>query len=147
MCDYSLHACTVREAEIDDVLETTTFPYTSTRGLRLVGDDERCATCLKPGTELAFERDEVKVDRVGLFWFLMGDWRTFKPGTVKFTQTNLSEENMHHDAIEFADGRIVTLNRLAPGQRVRVLQLPAVPISVSDRDTDFVLAPDEELVA
>ena len=34
---------------------------------------------------------------------------------------------MHHDALEFPDGRIVLLTRLVPGQRATVLQLPAEP--------------------
>lgn len=36
---------------------------------------------------------------------------------------------MHHDALEFPDGRIVLLTRLVPGQRATVLQLPAQPRS------------------
>jgi len=35
---------------------------------------------------------------------------------------------MHHDALEFADGTIVPLTRLLPGQRATVLQLPSVPL-------------------
>jgi hypothetical protein len=34
---------------------------------------------------------------------------------------------MHHDALEFPDGRIVLLTRLSEGQKATVLQLPAQP--------------------
>ena len=33
-----------------------------------------------------------------------------------------------HDALEFADGTIVPLARLSPGQWATVLQLPSVPL-------------------
>jgi len=33
----------------------------------------------------------------------------------------------HHDAVEFPDGHIVLLTRLAEGQQATVLQLPADP--------------------
>ena len=32
---------------------------------------------------------------------------------------------MHHDALEFPDGRIMLLTRLREGQRAAVLQMPA----------------------
>ena len=32
---------------------------------------------------------------------------------------------MHHDALEFPDGRMVLVTRLVEGQRATVLQLPA----------------------
>jgi hypothetical protein len=34
---------------------------------------------------------------------------------------------MHHDAIEFPDGRVELLTRLKAGQRATVLQLPIRP--------------------
>jgi hypothetical protein len=39
----------------------------------------------------------------------------------------MEARHMHHDALEFANGQIVLLTRLVPGQRATVLQLPAKP--------------------
>ena len=55
MCDYSLENVLSRPAAVADRLVTTTFPNTITRGFAAV-DDVHTAVCLRPGTELAFER-------------------------------------------------------------------------------------------
>ena len=44
-----------------------------------------------------------------------------------FPATPQNEPHKHHDALEFADGQIVLVTRLCEGQRVKVLQLPAMP--------------------
>ena len=55
------------------------------------------------------------------------------PGTVaRFRQIDMHVPHVHHDALEFADGTIVKLARLTPGQRATVLQLPSVPLNVAD---------------
>ena len=41
---------------------------------------------------------------------------------------------VHHDALEFPDGEIVLVTRLYPGQHATVLQLPALPSGVNDRE-------------
>ena len=38
-----------------------------------------------------------------------------------------NRSNVHHDALEFPDGKIVLLTHLCKGQRATVLQLPASP--------------------
>jgi hypothetical protein len=43
---------------------------------------------------------------------------------ARFREINL-EISVHHDALEFPDGRIVLLTTLRPGQHATVLQLPA----------------------
>ena len=43
---------------------------------------------------------------------------------ARFRQINRGS-NSHHDALEFANGKIVLLTKLRPGQRATVLQLPA----------------------
>ena len=42
---------------------------------------------------------------------------------------------MHHDALEFPDGRIVLLTKLSEGQEATVLQLPAQPTTAAEADT------------
>jgi hypothetical protein len=44
---------------------------------------------------------------------------------VEFKQVNNGQSNLHHDALEFPDGKIVLLTNLCKGQRATVLQLPA----------------------
>jgi hypothetical protein len=71
-----------------------------------------------PGTELAFERD-VAWDRP--FPFLR---RRPTGKLVRFRQLNAHDPYVHHDAIEFPDGKTVLLTKLRPGQRAAVVQLP-----------------------
>jgi len=56
MCDYSLHAVASRPAKVGDMLVTTSFYGTSTRGFA-AKEEPAVAVCLLPGTELAFEND------------------------------------------------------------------------------------------
>ena len=53
--------------------------------------------------------------------------RFFKPvGKVaRFRQIDLEMPNVHHDALEFADGSIVRVHALRAGQHATVLQMPA----------------------
>jgi len=56
MCDYSLHAVASRPAKVGEMLVTTSFYGTSTRGFA-AKEEPGVAVCLLPGTELAFESD------------------------------------------------------------------------------------------
>jgi hypothetical protein len=47
--------------------------------------------------------------------------------TAIFRQINKERVAVHHDALEFPDGRIVLLTSLCEGQQATVLQLPAEP--------------------
>ena len=118
MCDYSLHTVASRDAEISDVLVSCRFPGTETRGFS-TADDPLTAVCLRPGTELAFD-DEVRIK--GLFFR-----RKVGAQLARFRQVDTNKPTEHHDALEFANGRIVKVTDLALGQRARVLQLPAEP--------------------
>lgn len=60
MCDYSLHAVASRPARLGEKLVSTKFPMTVTRGFTGEGEPN-VAVCVRPGTELAFER-EVEYD-------------------------------------------------------------------------------------
>lgn len=119
MCDYSLHNVASRPATVGDVLITTKFPNTITVGFASVGEP-RVAVCLRPGTELAFDREPE-------YWRPLARWlRRRVAGTVaRFRQVNPGRSDMHRDALEFPDGTIQLLTRLCPGQRATVLQLPA----------------------
>jgi hypothetical protein len=44
---------------------------------------------------------------------------------ARFRQINLEQACVHHDALEFPDGKIVLVTRLREGQRATVLQMPA----------------------
>ena len=120
MCDYSLEFVASRAAAVADRLVTTTFANTITRGLA-AADDVNTAVCLRPGTEIAFERDVY-------FEHPVTYAVTCLPTKVaRFRQIDTQIPHAHHDALEFASGEIIPLTKLLPGQRATVLQLPAEP--------------------
>ena len=124
MCDYSLHLVASRPAKVGDKLVSTSFPQTTTRGFA-TADDRNLAVCLLPGTELAFEK-EVRCETGIVFSWGIGHT------VAKFQQVNKGQSNVHHDALEFPDGKIVLLTHLCKGQRATVLQLPASPRGAAD---------------
>ncbi len=121
MCDYSLHSGKSRPAKVGDKLTTRTFG-TGTRGFA-ASEDASVAVCVRPGTELSLA-DEVTCLPTGLL-----GWRdkVITHQTAIFRQINKEKVVVHHDALEFPDGRIVLLTTLCEGQRATVLQLPAEP--------------------
>jgi hypothetical protein len=119
MCDYSLHHVASRPAKVGDKLVTTEFTKSITRGFSAIGEPE-VAVCLLPGTEVAFEDDVRYERRLNLF----GNARV-SHRVARFRQIDIKDPNVHHDALEFPDGRIVKVTRLVPGQTAAVLQLPA----------------------
>jgi hypothetical protein len=124
MCDYSLHAVATRPAEVAETLISANF-YTGTHGFASP-DDPKVAVCLRPGTEIAFEKD---VETGGLmFRKKVGD------RLARFRQIDLNKPSRHHDALEFSNGTMVLVTNLASGQRATVLQLPASPIEEKPRD-------------
>lgn len=118
MCDYSLHLVASRPAKAGETLVSTKFPKSSTRGFASV-ENLNVAVCLRPGTELAFEKD-VQSDTG---WTLRKR-RQHEHRVARFRQIHLDEPCMHHDALEFPDGKIVLLTALCEGQHATVLQLP-----------------------
>ncbi len=123
MCDYSLHNVASRAAKVGDQLVTTNFCNSATRGFAAVGEPA-VAVCLKPGTEVAFMQEAEHRHPLAR---LLPRFRFGKIGAklARFRQINLKYPNAHHDALEFANGRIVLVHELCPGQRACVLQLPA----------------------
>jgi hypothetical protein len=118
MCDYSLHAVTTRPAEVAETLVSTEF-YTGTRGFANP-DNPQVAVCLRPGTEIAFEKDAQSGGM--MFRKAIGD------RLARFRQIDTDKPHQHHDALEFSNGTIVLVTDLAVRQRATVLQLPASPI-------------------
>ena len=125
MCDYSLHLIASRPARVGDKLISTSFPHTITRGFASV-DERNTAICLLPGTELAFEK-EVRCETGMILSWGLGH------KVAKFRQVNKGRSNVHHDALEFPDGKTVLLTQLCKGQRATVLQLPVgIGVTVDD---------------
>jgi hypothetical protein len=129
MCDYSLQNVRSRPAKVGDKLTTRDFG-TGTRGFA-AAEDAAVAVCVLPGTELAFS-DTVTVSdyRFIVAWKL----ETLAYSTAIFRQVNKHDPRVHHDALEFPDGRIVLLTKLMVGQEATVLQLPAQPTTATEAD-------------
>jgi hypothetical protein len=128
MCDYSLQSVRSRPAKVDDRLITRDFG-TGTRGFACRGD-RTTAVCLLPGTELAFERPVTGREPLLMRAILRLLGRPSAAPTYRtaiFRQINKDCTMVHHDALEFPDGKVVLLTHLAEGQRATVLQLPAAP--------------------
>jgi len=122
MCDYSLMHLQSRPAKVGD--ELTTGQITSDSGYASLTKglfdqaQSTVAVCLIPGTEVSFARAPVTF--LGLHF-------SRKPAVATFRQIHKDQPNVHHDALEFADGDVRLINDLAQGQKMRVLQLPAAP--------------------
>lgn len=115
MCDYSLHLSASRPAELAETIAVSEFFGTRTRGFASPSDPTT-AVCLRPGTEIAFETNA----------YIQGTlfrW-PIRDRLARFRQIDLDKPNQHHDALEFANGRIVLVTDLAVGQKATILQLP-----------------------
>ena len=126
MCDYSLHNVTSRPAKVDDKLVSTRFSNSITRGFAAVGEPN-VAVCLRPGTEVAFEK-EVEYERG---WTLFRHQKLAET-VARFCQVDKDKPGVHHDALEFPNGQIVLVNDLCEGQLMTVLQLPAFPRATNE---------------
>lgn len=115
MCDYSLHAQKTRKAAVGDKLVVSKFLNTATNGIREHGGDIETATCMLPGTEVAFTEPPVE--------HAIGFRKTIESKVARFTQINLGSLCMHHDALQFASGETVLINDLEEGTQMTVLQL------------------------
>ncbi len=54
-------------------------------------------------------------------------YATIPHRVARFRQVNTHRPNVHHDALEFPDGKVVLVTTLRGGQTATVLQLPADP--------------------
>ena len=131
MCDYSLHAVKTRDAQVGDTLITTKFSdhcggLSQTVGLCTIAEKANKfvheATCLRPGTEL---RLDAAPERGKYNWLLnLLRKRLTNETTATFRKVHEDYPGVHHDALQFADGKIVTINSMALGQVMTVLQVP-----------------------
>ena len=119
MCDYSLHHVASRPAAVGDKLVTTKFVNTPTGGFA-ARDNANVAVCLRSGTELAFAHDVECEPVLGIL-----PSRKIGQRLARFRQVNMEQPCVHHDALEFPDGKIVLVTRLREGQQATVLQMPA----------------------
>jgi hypothetical protein len=119
MCDYSLHHVATRPAKVGDKLVSTKFANTPTGGFAAI-DEPNVAVCLLPGTEIAFEQDIECEAALGIL-----PSRRVGQRLARFRQVNMDQPCVHHDALEFPDGKVVLLTRLRAGQHATVLQMPA----------------------
>ena len=103
MCDYSLDFVASRPAKVGDELVTTKFQNSMTRGFAPIGEPN-VAVCLLPGTEVAFEK-EVKYE---LILFPSMRHGRLRKTVAQFRQINIGRPMVHHDALEFPDGRSVS---------------------------------------
>jgi len=103
-------------AKVGDQLVTTKFGRTCTTGFCAIGQP-RLAVCIKPGTELAFER-EIEAESL---WFK----RCAGSQLARFREDRVC---VHHDALELPSGKVVLLTRLLVGQCATVLQLPVTEL-------------------
>jgi hypothetical protein len=135
MCDYSLQSVKSRSAKVGDKLTTRNFS-TGTRGFA-APEDRTVAVCVPPGTELAFAGEVA-----GLEASLFLGWKVRRLGyaTAIFRQVNKNDPHVHHDALEFPDGKTVLLTHLAEGQEATVLQLPALPATAAEESEQNCVA-------
>lgn len=125
MCDYSLMHVKSRAAKVGDQLTSGRIKgdpiqtdSVATKGLFDAREPE-VAVCLLPGTEVSFSQAPVTFLGIPV-------WRS-KQATATFRQVNKDSLRVHHDAFEFRSGEVRLVNDLKPGQKVRVLTLPAAP--------------------
>ena len=117
MCDYSLEHLASRPAKVGDKLVTTRFKHSLTGGFCAIGEPD-IAVCLRPGTEMAFERE---IESLSGFWMHP---KKLGSKVARFRRLNQDCQAAHHDALELPDGRVVLLTRLRESQFVTVIQLP-----------------------
>ena len=122
MCDFSLTHALSRPAVVGDELIVKNFGL-GTNGFADANSDQEIAVCVMPGTEIAFEKP---ID------IICADVGRSQYSVVIFRQIDKDVQNTHHDVVEFPDGNTVKLTHLSPGQRARVLQLPASPKTVEE---------------
>jgi hypothetical protein len=104
MCDYSLDFVASRPAKVGDKLISTSFDNSLTRGFAAVGEPN-VAVCVLPGTEIAFEQ-EVEYRHA-----LLPNQKVAER-LARFRQVNVEQASVHHDALEFPNGKTILLARL-----------------------------------
>src|SRR5260370_34536924 len=125
MSDYVLTLVASRPAKVGDKLVTRNFG-TGTRGFADITQDCPTAVCVLPGTEIAF--NENVATALGAFYFAAGAAGPVIDHRVAiFRQLSKDIQRVHHDALEFPDGKQILLTDLEEGHTATILQLPAAP--------------------
>jgi hypothetical protein len=83
--------------------------------------------CVLPGTEVAFEQE------IEYRHSLLPNQKVAER-LARFRQVNMEQASEHHDALEFANGKVILLARLCEGQHATVLQLPASPRATKEAE-------------
>lgn len=127
MCDFSLQHAKSRPAMVADKLVSHNFGR-GTVGFKSVDDPigDATAVCILPGTELAFDAP------IKMRWSVNEFKTEFK--TAIFRQRDKDMLSVHHDILEMPDGMQVLLTHLEEGQHATVLQLPAAPKNVAEKE-------------
>ena len=126
MCDYSIRHIASRPAKVGDKLVTATFDGPFNRGFAAIGEPE-VAVCLLPGTELALETVAEYDHPLGRLFPSLRSRKSGGHKVARFRQVNPGKLGVHHDALEFPNGKTVLVASLLSGQHATVLQLPAMP--------------------
>jgi hypothetical protein len=117
MRDYSLESVAKRDAAKSDKIVTSGFQGTVSRGFAFA-NDHTTAACLRPGTEIAFEKKIT--DNQG---------KTYPYTTARFFQLSKEEckrtNNYYRDALMLPNGTYILLNNLYVGQHAKIIQMPA----------------------
>src|SRR5262249_14273896 len=113
MCDYSLHHVASRPAKGRDKLVITELARSSARGFAAVGehgaklvihdDPPKVAVCLLPGTELAFDDDEVRYDRA---FSLFGKARV-NHKVARFRQIDINDPHTPYHTFKLPNSHIL----------------------------------------
>jgi hypothetical protein len=109
MCDYSLEMYASRPARESERYVTTRFPSGSV-GFASPGDTS-CAICVQYDTRLVLEDIPQHVQ---------AQCGVSPKETVTFARI---ETGAYHDAIRFADGRVLSLQHLGPGVSASLVTL------------------------
>jgi hypothetical protein len=83
--------------------------------------------CVLPGTEIAFEQ-EVEYRHA-----LLPNQKVAER-LARFRKVNVEQASVHHDALEFPNGKILLLARLCEGQHATVRPLPASPRATNEAE-------------
>jgi hypothetical protein len=93
-----LRLITARPVELTETIVTTEFFGTRTCGFASPFNPTT-AICLGPGTEIAFD-ENAYIQGKQFRW-------PVKDRLARFRQIDFGKRTQHHDALEFANGRIV----------------------------------------
>lgn len=138
MCDYSLEHVATAKAARGSKIVTSNFQNTASPGFAFK-DKPDTAACLLPGTEIAFDgpiqaRSKAILAKINGVDKVVGVMPKELHSVVKFVQVNQGVDYAHHDAVQFPTGEIIMLYQLDDEQEAKVIQMPADPSTLKNRD-------------